>query len=129
MPSLRAILRINATSCLLFGALFGALFAAMPNAVAGFLGAPSAPGGVILVLGVLLGLNGIHLIYVSRAPRPSRAWVGYFSAGDFIWVLGTLLLVGTGLWINTPAGILSALVVAASVGAMGWLQLKASSAL
>ncbi|MAT65633.1 MAG: hypothetical protein CMN57_08310 [Gammaproteobacteria bacterium] len=125
MPSLRAILRINATSCL----LFGALFVAMPNTVAGFLGAPPAPGSVILVLGVLLVFNGIHLLYVSRAPRPSRAWVGYFSGGDFVWVLGTLLLVGSGLWINAPAGILAALVVAVAVGAMGWMQLKASSAL
>lgn len=123
MPSLTAILRINATSCL----LFGALFAAMPNAVAGFLGAPSAPVNVILVLGILLVFNGIHLLYVSRAPRPSRAWVGYFSAGDFVWVLGTLLLVTTGLWVNTPAGILAALLVAAMVGAMGWVQLKTSS--
>lgn len=121
MPPLKTILRTNAASCL----LFGLLFVAIPKEIAGFLGTPPAPGGFILVIGILLILNGVHLLHVSRARQPPRGWVMYFSAGDFAWVLGTLWLAGTGLWISEPAGVAAALAVAAAVGTMGMLQLTA----
>lgn len=119
MPDLKTILRLNAASCL----GFGAVFLLLPGAVAAFLGSPPAPSWLIGVVGAVLIVNGLHLLYTSRNDLPSKYVILYFSGGDFAWVLGTIALIASDLWINHLAGQIAALVVAAFVGAMGVLQM------
>jgi len=121
MISLTAILRMNAASCI----GFGGLFLAIPGAVAAFLGAPPAPEILIQVLGGLLVLNGVHLLHTSYRAVPPGLLVLYFSLGDFLWVLATAVLIASGTWITSQAGIAAAVVVAASVGALGMAQVMA----
>lgn len=123
MIALKTILRLNAASCI----AFGALFVAAPEAVAAFLGVPPAPAIAIGALGVLLSLNGVHLLHTGLRVSPPRALVLYFSAGDLLWVAGTAILIAMGFWITTPAGIAAAAAVAAAVGGMGVGQLLALS--
>lgn len=112
---LKMLLRLNAASCLGFGGVF--VFA--PGAVVAFLGAP--PTGVVVVLGLVLLVNGGHLIHASsRAARAVE--LRWFALGDFAWVAGTMLLVVGRLWITTPGGAVAALAVAAMVGSFGILQ-------
>lgn len=118
MTALKTILRLNAASCI----GFGALFVAAPTAAAAFLGAPPAPDMALWVLGALLIFNGLHLLHASLRANPPKALVLYFSAGDFLWVAGTVVLVAAGVWITTPAGIAAAAAVAAAVGGMGLAQ-------
>jgi len=117
MPSLRALLRMNAASCL----GFGLVFVASPEAVAGFLGA--APWGAILLIGVTLIVNGIHLVIAARRPLLSRAEVIWFSLGDFAWWLMSLGLIASGTWVTSPAGVLATALVAAAVVGLGLGQL------
>lgn len=119
MPELKTILRLNAGSCI----GFGALFLTLPNSVAAFLGTPPAPLWLVGVLGTALIVNGLHLLHTSRHSLPSKYVILYFSGGDFAWVLSTVTLVVSGLWINHLAGQIVALVVAAFVGAMGAMQM------
>lgn len=120
MSRLKAIMGANAASCL----GFGALFVIAPAPVAAFLGSPPAPTWVVAVLGAGLLLNALHLVYAATRPAPSRSAVMYFSAGDFLWVAGTLVLILTGTWITTPGGIAAAIAVALVVAAFGLLQLR-----
>lgn len=114
---LATVMRLNAASCL----GFGAMFVLMPGAVAAGLG--SAPAGLVFALG--LGLLG-NAVLLWRAVRKGRAArrgeVLFFCIGDLGWVLATLVLIGAGLWITAPMGQVLALIVAAGVGAMGLLQ-------
>lgn len=113
--TLTSLLRLNAASCL----GFGLLFVLIPVRVTGLLG--DAPWLVVLVLGAGLIGNGIHLMWASMAPRP--VWmIRYFSIGDGLWVVATLFLVLSGMWITTVPGILISLLVAAGVGTLGALQ-------
>lgn len=121
MTSLKTILRLNAASCI----GFGALFVAAPGAVAAFLGAPPAPAIVVLVAGAILIINGLHLLHTSLRSDPPRLLVLYFSAGDFLWVGATAALIATGIWVNAAPGIAAAVAVAAMVGAFGLAQLLA----
>lgn len=119
MPSLTTILRVNAASCL----IFGALFVLMPAATAGFLSTSPAPSWLVLVLGLVLMANGLHLLWAAakNTPRPWEVW--YFSGGDIAWVSITLALTGTATWITTPGGIATALGVALMVAAFALAQL------
>ncbi len=121
MAHINTILRLNGASCL----GFGALFLAAPSKVAHFLASPPAPAWLIATLGGVLLLNGVHLLHSARRDPPRPGLVLYFSIGDASWVFGTLLLILTGLWINSTAGMAAAMAVAAMVGAMGWLQYRA----
>lgn len=121
MASINTILRLNAASCI----GFGAMFIALPGTVAAFLASPPAPSWLIAALGAVLVVNGIHLLHSARRDPPASGLLLYFSLGDAAWVAGTLLLIVLGLWINSPLGIAAALAVAAGVGAMGWLQYRA----
>jgi hypothetical protein len=111
------VLRTNAASCL----VFGGVFVAMPGLVAGFLGTP--PVWLVAALGAGLIVNGAHLLWAARR-GPGRPELLYFALGDGAWVAGTVLLVATGTWITTPAGVIAALTVAAVVGVFGVLQWK-----
>ena len=119
MPDLKTVLRLNALSCV----GFGALFIAVPGTVAAFLGAPPAPSWLVLATGVILIGNGVHLIWASRMEQLPRSLVLYFSSGDFGWVAGSALLLVLELWVTTPAGQVAATIVALLVGALGTLQL------
>jgi hypothetical protein len=117
MPSLRPLLRLNAASCL----GFGLVFVGSPEAVAGFLGAP--PRGAILLIGVALIVNGIHLVIAARRPLLSRAEMIWFSLGDLAWWLMSLGLIASGTWVTSPAGVLATALVAAAVAGLGLGQL------
>ena len=126
MFSLKNVMRANATSCL----LFGGLFALQPSQAADFLGGVSpAPQMYILILGVLLILNGLHLLWVSRIPLPQKKLILYFSTGDYLWVLGSIGLIVSGIWITTTGGILVASAIAVVVGLFGIIQMTSRKAM
>ncbi len=120
MITLNYVMKANAISCI----VFGLIFLMMPSKVIMFLSADiQAPKAILLILGIGLIVNGLHLIWASQKPMPSKALVLYFSIGDFIWVLGSISLVLLGIWINTTAGVITTLVVSAMVGFFGILQM------
>lgn len=126
MLSLKNIMRANATSCL----AFGGVFALQPSLVANFLGGASpAPQSYILILGIVLILNGLHLLWASRVPLPQKELILYFSTGDYIWVIGSVGLIVSGVWITTPGGVLVASAVAVMVGLFGTLQMTSRKAM
>ena len=119
MVTLKNILRANAASCL----GFGTVFIIAPAYIAHFLGSPAAPDITLIILGVVLVFNGLHLLWASSKSSPSERLIIYFSSGDFLWVIATLFLILVGLWITTTSGIIAAIAVAVVVGAFGLLQL------
>lgn len=120
MVTLKTVLRTNALSCI----GFGLVFLCVPSAVAGFLSTENlVPKVMLIILGVVLIINGLHLAWASSKPMPSKSLILYFSIGDFLWVISTLLLILFGLWITTFSGIIATLLVSALVGALGVLQI------
>lgn len=113
--ALATLLRINAVSCL----GFGLAFLLSPEAIGAFLGA--FPPVLIFWLGVVLCLNGLHLIWASVRHSPLIE-IRYFSFGDFLWVALSIAFVVTGGWITSPGGIMATLIVAFGVGTLGVLQ-------
>jgi hypothetical protein len=118
--TLRSTLRWNALSCL----SFGTLFALAPGAVASFLAHDPAPEWLVRIVGLVLVLNGAHLLWAARAGRVRPLEVLYFSAGDVLWVLGTLILIASGLWVQTLHGVVIAAVVAVMVATFAVLQVR-----
>jgi len=117
-------MKANASSCI----GFGGVLACFSESVAHFLSLNHpVPNIVLVLLGLVLIVNGLHLIWASFRTAPSKLLVLYFSAGDYIWVLITLYLIFTGMWITTSMGIVIALLVAAMVGTFGWLQMAVSN--
>jgi len=120
MITLKKVIRLNAASCI----IFALIFLIKPTKSAVFLGRETpAPDIVLLALGLGLLANGLHLLWASFQPLPSKTLVLYFSAGDFIWVFASLSLVALGVWITTASGISAALIVATMVAALGVLQI------
>ncbi len=120
MFTLNTVLRLNAASCLIFGLLF-VLFSLQ---TATYLGESSAaPDWVIQVLGAVLIFNGFDLLRVSFKDSISKASILYFSAGDFIWVIATTVLIVCNIWITTTAGIVAGLATSVMVGAFGYMQI------
>lgn len=117
MTSLSLVLRLNALSCL----GFGALFVLWPTAVSAVLG--SMPPVVLVGLGAVLMGNGLHLVVSSFRRKAIPAEILWFSIGDLIWWLATLALIAFDLWVTTALGIVLALAVAVAVAAMGVTQL------
>jgi len=117
MTSLAFVLRLNATSCL----SFGALFMIMPSGVSTVLG--SVPPAVLVGLGAVLLVNGAHLLLCSIRARPIPAEILWFAMGDMAWWLATMTLIAAGIWITAPAGVALALVVALCVAGLGAGQL------
>ena len=115
---LKHILRANAASC----ALFGAIFVLAAPATAYLIGDP--PFLVLQLLGIVLLGNAALLIWASTLEKPKREIVLFFALGDFLWVAGTAVLLVSGLWITTTSGLAWSLSVAALVGALGFLQWK-----
>jgi hypothetical protein len=111
---------MNAASCV----LFGSIFALLPVSVATFLGGGlPAPQLLLIILGVALIVNGFHLLQASSIELPKKELVLYFSAGDFLWVIASLCLVFSKIWITTSQGVLATLLVALMVGYFGILQM------
>lgn len=121
MDVLRTALRVNAASCL----PFGALFALMPAPVASFLGVSSAIA--ITIVGAALLVNGGHLLIASWRKRIRPLEVYYFSTGDLLWVTVTLALVASESLLTTTISVIVSLAVAAFVGSVGVIQLWALS--
>lgn len=120
MLMLKSILRLNATSCLVFGLIF--IF--VPESVGKFLSNnQQAPSLVFIFLGLGLLANSIHLIWASQQTKLSQNLILYFSSGDFLWVLGTAILIVKGLWITNLRGSIVSILVAIGVGTFGVLQL------
>ena len=114
---------MNAVSCL----IFGIVFVIWPYSVAVFLAEENvAPIEVVVVLGIVLILNGLHLIWAARQRQPGKQLALYFSIGDFAWVIGSLALMTTGYWVSTSHGLLAAGAVTLVVGALGTMQLLQS---
>jgi len=122
MVTLQTVLRLNASTCL----AFGALFAVFPEGVAHFLSKTSpAPTLVLLVLGIGLISHGAHLTWASLQHQPSKGLIWYFSVGDFAWTMASWLLMIIGLWITSPMGLIYATLVSLVVGLLGLMQIKA----
>lgn len=121
MDVLKTALRLNAASCL----FFGALFTTMPTAVARFLDVSSVIA--VLIVGAALLINGGHLWMASWRKRVRRIEVYYFSTSDLLWVTLTLALVASDSFLTTTISVVVSLVVAAFVGTVGVLQLWALS--
>lgn len=118
MFTLKSILRLNALSCL----CFGALFVLLPANVAGFLSMQPAPDKTLIFLGVILIVNGLHIVWVSAKPTPSKIEILYFSSGDFLWVIATVYFMFATDWIATQQGIIATIVTSLMVGLFGLLQ-------
>jgi len=120
MTTLSNVMKANAISCI----VFGLIFLSIPSRVIIFLSDDiQLPETILLILGIGLIVNGLHLTWASLKPMPSKALVIYFSIGDYIWVLGSISLVQLGVWITTTAGIITAFIVSAMVGLFGILQM------
>lgn len=117
MVHLRNVLRLNAVSCL----VFGLIFVVNPYQSAAFLG--PVPVDLLQVLGVLLCVNGIHLAFASMRQEPSVTEVLYFSAGDVVWFLGSVALVGANCFVTTVGGQVSTILVAIGVLSLGLAQI------
>lgn len=121
MDVLRTALRVNAASCL----FFGALFTWVPASVARLLGVSSVIA--VAIVGVALLINGGHLLIASWRKRVRRLEVYYFSTGDLLWVTLTLVFVASESFLTTAISVVVSLTVAAFVGTVGVLQLWALS--
>jgi hypothetical protein len=116
MRLLKTALALNASSCI----GFGALFLAFGDSVSRFIGNSTA--WVVPAIGAVLLFNGLHLLVASLRSKPICPEILYFVAGDALWVIGTLLLIGLGFVVTSAAGVAAALAVAAMVGTLGAMQ-------
>ncbi len=123
MVTLPNVLRMNASTCL----GFGALFSAVPDSVAYFLSSTSpAPSLVVFILGLGLISQSIHLFWASFQTHISKGLIVYFSVGDFAWALASLAIMLMGLWVNSALGMLCTSLVALMVSILGVMQISAS---
>lgn len=117
---LRTLLRADAALC----AATGLVAAAAAAPVADLLG-PDVSTTVVRVVGIALVLYALDLAVTSRlADRWQRPAALGAGAGNVAWVLATVVLVVLGSFSTT--GALVALGVAAVVGELGVLQLRAA---
>ena len=116
MKLLRSALISNALSCL----AFGSLFCLAGTSTDRFLENPFA--WLTPAVGAVLLFNGCHLLLASQRRHPIGAEVVYFVAGDFVWVLATLILVILQTVIVSAQGVVASLLTAAMVGLLGVLQ-------
>lgn len=116
MWHLKAVLRVNAVSCL----VFGFTFFVWPDCVAMFLGA--VPSKLLLILGIILLANGVHLALASAKAQLALGEVWYFSAGDIVWFVASVGAVAAGSLTTTSSAQLATLVVATGVLGLGLAQ-------
>ena len=117
MDRVRWALRLNVFTC----AVFGVVFLLFAPGVGAYLGA--FPPLLLKIIGAALLLHSAHLLLGSLRKKILPGEVYYFSAGDVLWFLGSLiLLVSTGL-VTTPHGAIATIVVAVLVAGIGLAQL------
>ena len=117
---MRTLLRADAALC----AVTGAVAAAAPSAVADLLG-PDVGSTVVRVVGIALLVYALDLALTSRAAaRWQRPAVLFAGAGNLAWEVATVVLVALGAFSVTGAVV--ALALAAVVGGLGLLQLRAA---
>lgn len=118
MRNTRLTLRLNALSCIVFGAMF-VLFAAQ---LGDFLG--TVPTSWLQFIGAGLLIHAAHLITASMRKTLRRFEIYYFTAGDFLWLVGSVIIIlpGAGL-VTTFHGICATLVVGVLVFALGLAQI------
>ena len=117
---LRALLRADAALC----AGTGVLAAAAPTAVAELLG-PDVSSTVVRVVGLALVVYALDLAVTSRAAaRWQRPAVLAAGIGNVAWEVATVVLVAVGAF--SVGGAVLALALAAVVGGLGLLQLRAA---
>lgn len=117
MDGVRWALRSNVVTC----AVFGMLFLLLAPEVAAYLGA--FPPLLLNIIGAALLFHSAHLLLGSFRKTVLPFEVYYFSAGDFLWFLGSLLLLVSTELIATTHGAAATIVVAVLVGAIGLAQL------
>ena len=111
---LQLLLLINCISCAIFGAFF-ALFSATAVTMIG-----DPPQILVILTGAGLLLNAVLLgIAAYQVPNYTLS-IGYFIVCDAIWVLITLELLATGLWIIGTAAITVSIMVAALLCLLGF---------
>ena len=116
---LRDLLRIDAALC----AVTGLTAALAAPAVADALG-PDVGTTTVRVVGVALVLWALDVVLLARASgRLLRGTVAVAAWGNLAWELGTVGLVAVGAF--SVVGAVLALAVAAVVGGLGLLQLRA----
>ena len=121
MNQINIILKLNALSCL----LFGAMFVFMPETIIAFLADNNhMPQLVLVALGVVLNLWGMLLVWLSnRDPLPNVLLL-IVALGDFLWVAATVVLLLMQVWVNSSNGIAAAGLVAMLVGWFGLQQFQ-----
>ena len=115
------IMRTNALSCILFGLVF---LIATEEVIVFLSTNNQMPILILQSLAIVLIINGLNLIYEARKVKPLKLWVLYFSMGDFIWVLASILLLMNEMWITTKNGIIITITISIMVGIFGLLQLS-----
>lgn len=117
---LRSLLRMDGALC----AATGLVAAVAAGPVADLLG-PDVSTTVVRIVGIALVLYALDLGVTSRAAarwqRPAALAAGI---GNVAWVLATVVLVALGAF--STVGAVVALLVAAVVGELGVLQLRAA---
>lgn len=117
MDRVRWALRFNVVTC----AVFGVLFLVVTPGVGAYLGAfPPLP---LKIIGAALLFHSAHLLLGSLRKEILPGEVYYFSAGDILWFLGSLVLLVSTELITTPHGTLATIVVAVLVAGIGLAQL------
>lgn len=120
MIALKTVLKANAASCI----IFGAIFLWIPANVAIFLAQNSPlPDRLLTIIGGALLANGLHLLWAYFKSTLSKLLILYFSIGDFIWVFATISLLILKIGITTDSGIIASILVAGLVGVFGLLQI------
>lgn len=121
MSDIKIILKLNALSCL----LFGALFVFMPETIIAFLADDQLmPQLVLVALGVLLNLWGMLLIWLSNRESIPNVLLLIVALGDFLWMAATVVLLLMQIWVNSSNGMAVAGLVAMLVGWFGWQQFQ-----
>ena len=118
MFTINNVLRANSLSCV----VFGTLFCIFPNNIVLFLSERAPlPGYILLILGIGLIANGVLLFRSSKSPKLFEVY--FYSVGDFLWVLFTLILISFNYGITTYKGIVLSSLVAITVFIFGFLQI------
>jgi hypothetical protein len=117
MGAVRFMLQLNSATC----AGFGLWFAVSAPGIGAFLG--GFPETLLRVVGVMLVLHSLHLLAASLRTTLQPWEIYYFSAGDMLWFLLSLLVLVATDFVTSPAGIRATLAVAIGVALIGLGQL------
>ena len=117
MQATRIMLSLNTLTCV----GFGVAFLILAPTIGRFLG--EVPPLWLRVIGAGLVLHGVHLLIVSLGKTVSRMHIYYFSAGDLLWFLASLLVIVATELITTTGGVMTTLAVGLMVASIGLTQI------